>query len=260
MTGRPPNVFFKKRYHHVYDHVLEVRGFSRKDVVNNISFALKKGEVLGFAGMVGSGRSELARLIFGADKKTAGKLLLYGNEINIKSPISAIRNGICLLPEERKRDAIINFQSVTDNIVISDINKKRLFFRRFKDEKTESDKYVNVLRIKTPNTKNSINNLSGGNQQKVIIARWLLANCQIFIFDEPTRGIDVGAKEEIYRLISDLAEQGKSIIMISSDLPELIAMSDRVIVMRGGKIVGEVSGDDINEQKILSYSIGGADS
>lgn len=256
MTGRNPSTFFKKRHHHVAEVVLKVNVFSKKNVIRDISFDLKRGEVLGFAGMVGSGRSELARLIFGADKKTNGVLILNGKEIDIKNPRIAIKNGICLLPEDRKRDANIHYQSVADNIVIGRINSNHSIFRKIKFEKRESKRYIDLLRIKTPNEYNSINNLSGGNQQKVIIARWLLVNSQIFIFDEPTRGIDVGSKEEIYRLISDLAEQGKSIIMISSELPELVAMSDRVLIMKNGMLVGEVTGNDINEETILSYSIG----
>ena len=256
MTGRNPSTFFKKRHHRVGETVLEVKNFSRKNVVRNVSFDLKRGEVLGFAGMVGSGRSELARLIFGADRKTSGMLVLNGKETNISNPRNAIKHGICFLPEDRKRDANVNYQSVADNIVISYINSNPALFRNIGYEKKESKNYIDLLKIKTPSESNSINNLSGGNQQKVIIARWLLVNSQVFIFDEPTRGIDVGSKEEIYRLMNDLAGQGKSIIMISSELPELIAMSDRVLIMKNGTLAGEVSGSDINEETILSYSIG----
>ncbi len=256
MTGREPSTFFKKRHHQAGEIVMEVKNFSRKNVVRNVSFNLKRGEVLGFAGMVGSGRSELARLIFGADKKTAGVLFMNDKEINIKNPHAAIKHGICFLPEDRKRDANVNYQSVADNIVISYINSISALFRNIRFEKKESKKYIDLLKIKTPSESNSINNLSGGNQQKVIMARWFLVNSQVFIFDEPTRGIDVGSKEEIYRLINELAEQGKSIIMISSELPELIAMSDRVLIMKNGTLVGEVTGSDINEETILSYSIG----
>lgn len=256
MTGRDPNTFFRKQRHEVGEVVLEAKNFSRGNAVRDASFVLKRGEVLGFAGMVGSGRSELMRLIFGADKKQSGDLILNGQPVRIGSPREAIRKGICFLPEDRKRDANVHGQSITDNIVVSKINQDKKLFRAIRKEAETSERYVELLRIKTPNVRNLINNLSGGNQQKVIIARWLLVNSQIFIFDEPTRGIDVGAKEEIYRLMSDLVAEGKSIIMVSSELPELIALSDRVMVMKEGRLVAEVTGSDINEQKILEYSIG----
>lgn len=257
MTGRNLSGYYKKQNHMTDEVILQIGGFSRKNVVNDVSFDLKRGEVLGFAGMVGAGRSELARLIFGADKKSSGRIVLNGIPINLKNPRMAIKHGICLLPEDRKRDGLINYQSVLDNVVISKINNRRSFLRNISFEKKASNKYVDLLSIKTPSIYNQINNLSGGNQQKVIIARWLLVNSEIFIFDEPTRGIDIGAKEEIYKLIGELAGQGKSIIMISSELPELIALSDRIIIMKRGRVICEVTGEDINEETILSYSIEG---
>jgi len=256
MTGRDPSKFFKKQHHAVGGIVLEAEHYSRGRTVKDTSFRLHKGEILGFAGMVGSGRSELMRLIYGADRKKTGFLKIKGRKVHISSPRSAVRNGICLLPEDRKRDANIHGQSVMDNIMLSKINLSGRLFRSKREEKLSSQKYVDLLRIKTPGIRNSINNLSGGNQQKVVLARWLLVDSEIFIFDEPTRGIDVGAKEEIYRLMNDLAMQGKSIIMISSELPELIAMSDRALIMKNGAIVGELVGEEINEQRILEYSIG----
>lgn len=258
MTGRDPDTFFKKQHHDVGEVILEAKHFSSGKGGKDISFYLRKGEILGFAGMVGSGRSELMRLVYGADKKSSGRISINGKQITILNPRAAIRNGICLLPEDRKRDANIHGQSVADNIVLSKINQSGRFFRDIKKEATTSRVYIDLLQIKTPDEKNSINNLSGGNQQKVIVARWLLINSDILIFDEPTRGIDVGAKEEIYRLMSELVKQGKSIIMISSELPELIAMSDRILIMKNGMLVGEVTGTDINEEKILEYSIGKA--
>lgn len=258
MTGRHPSSFFRKQHHETGETLLVANHFTRRDVVKDVSFALKRGEILGFAGMVGSGRSELMRLIYGADRRDSGELMLNGRRIEITGPGKAIRNGICLLPEDRKKEANLPGLSVRDNIVLSRINLSRRLFREIRKEILSSQEYIDLLRIKTPGPGTPINNLSGGNQQKVIIARWLLVNSDIFIFDEPTRGIDVGAKEEIYRLMSDLVEKGKSIIMISSELPELIAMSDRVLIMKSGELVGEVSGCDINEAKILEYSIGRA--
>ncbi len=258
MTGRDPEKFFRKQHHDVGEVILEVRNYSGGNGVKDVSFSLRKGEILGFAGMVGSGRSELMRLIYGADRKSAGELRINGKPLSITSPRTAIRNGICLLPEDRKRDANIHGQSVADNIVLSKINQSGRLIRNIRLEAETSRSYIDLLQIKTPDEKNAINNLSGGNQQKVVVARWLLVNSDILIFDEPTRGIDVGAKEEIYRLMCDLVQNGKSIMMVSSDLPELIAMSDRVLIMKGGALVGEVSGADINEESILKISIGKA--
>ncbi len=258
MTGRDPNTFFKKRHHETGEVILKAERVSRGKAVKDVSFVLREGEILGIAGMVGSGRSELMRLIYGADRMSSGSIRIRGKPVVITHPGAAIRNGICLLPEDRKRDAIIHGLSVADNIVLSRINQSGSFFRDIRKEAETSRSYIHRLRIKTPSERNPIDNLSGGNQQKVIIARWLLVNSEIIIFDEPTRGIDIGAKEEIYRIMNQLVEQGKSIIMISSELPELIAMSDRILIMKNGALVGEVTGADMNEKRILEYSIGKA--
>lgn len=259
MTGREASLFKRKRHDKsaTEEPVLEIRGFSRRQAVKNVSFSLKKGEILGFSGIVGSGRSELARLIVGADKKDAGQAYLHGKPVSIRNPKHAIRNGICLLPEDRKRHGNISWQSIADNIMIGRLNAGKSVFRRMKQEAATAKTHMGMLKIKAPGEKTRINDLSGGNQQKVIVARWLLANCEIMIFDEPTRGIDVGAKEEIYKLMNDIITEGKSIIMISSELPELLSMCDRILVMKGGELVGEVSGAEMNEQTILSISIGG---
>lgn len=258
MTGRKTTGFSRVKNSFNDEPVLVVKNYSRGKVVKNVSFGLHRGEILGFSGTVGAGRSELARLIVGADKKDTGGLFINGIPVEISNPGDALKHGICLLPEDRKRDAIVNFQSVTDNMVISKINASGRVFRDIKSEKKDGGEYIKALSVKTPSGENSINNLSGGNQQKVIIGRWMLASCDILIFDEPTRGIDVGAKEEIYKLMSSLAEEGKAIIMISSELPELIAVSDRVIIMKNGSVVGEVTGEDLNDTTILTYSIGGS--
>lgn len=234
--------------------VLKVEDMCSKDV-DNVSFELYKGEILGFAGLMGAGRTELARLIFGADKRTSGKIYLDGKEAKIRSPFDAVRHGIGYLSEDRKQFGLALGMSVANNIVIPNlddyisagiINEKKI--------QKEAAEYVDKINIKTPSVNQLVKNLSGGNQQKVIIAKWLLKNCDILIFDEPTRGIDVGAKSEIYKIINSLAEMGKSIIMISSELPELLRMSDRVLVMCEGKHTGTLSMDEIDQNTIMKYA------
>lgn len=234
--------------------VLKVEDMCSKDV-DNVSFELYKGEILGFAGLMGAGRTELARLIFGADKRTSGKIYLDGKEAKIRSPFDAVRHGIGYLSEDRKQFGLALGMSVANNIVIPNlddyisagiINEKKI--------QKEAAEYVDKINIKTPSVNQLVKNLSGGNQQKVIIAKWLLKNCDILIFDEPTRGIDVGAKSEIYKIINSLAAMGKSIIMISSELPELLRMSDRVLVMCEGKHTGTLSMDEIDQNTIMKYA------
>lgn len=234
--------------------VLKVENFSSKDVVD-VSFELHKGEILGFAGLMGAGRTELARLIFGADKKTNGKMHLNGKEVAIKTPVDAVKHGIGYLSEDRKRYGLALGMSIANNIVLPDldsyisaglINEKKI--------SEISKEYIKKINIKTPSDRQLVKNLSGGNQQKVIIAKWLLRNCDILIFDEPTRGIDVGAKSEIYKIINHLAEEGKSIIFISSELPELLRMSDRVLVMCEGKHTGTLGLDEIDQNTIMKYA------
>lgn len=234
--------------------VLKVENFSSKDVAD-VSFELHKGEILGFAGLMGAGRTELARLIFGADKKTNGRMYLNGKEVVIKTPVDAVKHGIGYLSEDRKRYGLALGMSIANNIVLPDldsfisgglINENKI--------SSISKEYIEKINIKTPSDKQLVKNLSGGNQQKVIIAKWLLKNCDILIFDEPTRGIDVGAKSEIYKIINHLAEEGKSIIFISSELPELLRMSDRVLVMCEGKHTGTLALDEIDQNTIMKYA------
>lgn len=234
--------------------VMKVDNFSSLDV-KNVSFELHKGEILGFAGLIGAGRTELARLIFGADSKLSGDLYINGKKTVINSPYKAVENGIGYLSEDRKRDGVVLGMSVANNIVISKL--KNFIATIFINEKKISkitDEYIQKIDIKTPGGQQLVKSLSGGNQQKVIIAKWLLNNCDILIFDEPTRGIDVGAKSEIYKIMNDFAAMGKSIIMISSELPELIRMSDRVLVMCEGEHTGTLSADDINQKTIMKFA------
>ncbi|HPQ46183.1 MAG TPA: sugar ABC transporter ATP-binding protein [Clostridia bacterium] len=234
--------------------VMKAEHFSSRDV-KDVSFELFQGEILGFAGLIGAGRTELARLIFGADPKDTGDLYLKGEKLDITSPFKAVEKGIGYLSEDRKRYGVVLGMSIANNIVLTKLKDfVTRFFIRDKDINKTAEEYVKKIDIRTPGTRQLVRSLSGGNQQKVIIAKWLLNNSDVLIFDEPTRGIDVGAKSEIYKIMNDLAEQGKSIIMISSELPELIRMSDRVLVMCEGRHTATLAGDDITQNTIMKYA------
>lgn len=232
--------------------VLKVENLNRGKHVRNVSFELKKGEILGFSGLMGAGRTETARLIFGADKMDSGKIFINGKEVVIKSPADAVKAGIGYLSEDRKRFGLIVDKSVEENTVIASLQKftKGLFIDRAKSKEV-SEKYIKELKTKTPGAYQIVKKLSGGNQQKVVIAKWLVEDSDILIFDEPTRGIDVGAKSEIYTLMEELVKMGKSIIMISSELPEVLRMSDRVIVMCEGRITGVLDISEANQEVIM---------
>lgn len=232
--------------------VLSVKNLKAGKLVKDVSFELRKGEILGFAGLMGSGRTETARALFGADKKDSGQIFLNGEEIQIDSPMDAVKYGIGYLSEDRKRYGIIVDKSVADNSVMACLeNYTKGIFVNDNKIKKDAMKYVEKLKTKTPSVDQFVKNLSGGNQQKVVIAKWLLRDCDILIFDEPTRGIDVGAKSEIYTLMNELASGGKSIIMISSDLTEIFRMSDRVIVMCEGKKTGDLKIEEATQEKIM---------
>lgn len=235
--------------------VLEVRNLCSGTTIKNVSFQLHKGEILGFSGLMGAGRTEVARAIYGADRFDQGEILVNGEPVEIKSPNQATKQGICYLSEDRKRYGLLLIKSVTENTVLSSLDD---FIRVgvINDQKAAlAAQQVNAkLRTKTPSMEQKLKNLSGGNQQKVIVARWLLKNSDIFIFDEPTRGIDVGAKSEMYELIEDLAAQGKSVIVISSELSEIQRLSDRVVVMCEGRITGELDIADATQEEIMKYA------
>ena len=236
--------------------VLKVSNISTKHLLKNVSFELKKGEILGFAGLMGAGRTEVARVLFGADPSTTGTINLHGNEVKIKSPADAVKQGIGYLSEDRKQYGLLVNMDVKSNIAlatIKDYQTKSYFVSDSKIKKTAT-KYVESLKIKTPSVDQEIRLLSGGNQQKVVIAKWLQRDCDILIFDEPTRGIDVGAKGEIYKLLDELAASGKSIIMISSELPEVLRMSHRIVVMSEGKVTGVLSSEEATQEKIMEYA------
>ncbi len=236
--------------------VLVVKNLKRGKILKNINFELRKGEILGFAGLIGAGRTELARAIFGADPIDSGEIYVKSKKVNIKSPWDAIKHGIGYLSEDRKRYGLMPNLDVKTNIILPSISEflKALGFVDDKKAEKVSDEYVQRLKIRTPSVRQKVMNLSGGNQQKVVVAKWLLRNCDIFIFDEPTRGIDVGAKNEIYKLMNELIKEGKSIIMISSELPEILRMSYRIAVMCEGRITGILNAEEATEEKILKYA------
>jgi len=233
--------------------VLEVKNLNRGDQIKDINFDLMKGEILGFAGLMGAGRTEVARAVFGADPIDSGEIYIHGQKIDIKSPGDAVASGIGYLSEDRKRYGLSLKQDVETNTVLASYDKFHGLVGWVKTDETSAvaQKYVDALAIKTPTIKQLVKNLSGGNQQKVVIAKWLTADTEILIFDEPTRGIDVGAKSEIYRLLNELASQGKSIIMISSELPEILRMSHRVVVMCEGRITGILPIEEADQKSIM---------
>mgnify|MGYP003085132037 FL=1 len=235
--------------------VLEVEHLNSGSHVKDVSFVLHKGEILGFSGLMGAGRTEVARLLFGADKKDSGTIKINGKEVDIKNPQDAIREGIGYLSEDRKRYGCIVDMTIANNTVMTNLDK---YIKGGLIDDGEiikvSDEFVKQLRTKTPSSKQLVRNLSGGNQQKVVIAKWLEQNSNILIFDEPTRGIDVGAKSEIYSLMNELVAQGKSIIMISSELTEILRMSDRIVVMCEGRKTGELDISQATQERILALA------
>jgi L-arabinose transport system ATP-binding protein len=238
------------------DVILEVRGLSNEKVTE-VSFTLRRGEVLGFSGLVGSGRTELMRSLFGASPFTAGEILFDGKPVRINSPSDAIRLGIGLCPEDRKLEGIIPIRSLRDNIVVTIQNRLARIglFIDVKKEKAVTNDLVRDLGIRARTTETPIMFLSGGNQQKSIVARWLARRPRVLILDEPTKGIDVGAKAEIYRLVSAMAKQGIGIIVVSSELPEVIGLCDRILVMKDGRISGEVRRENATEERLLAYAL-----
>ena len=238
--------------------VFEVKGLSSTSGIKPFDFHISKGEVNGFTGLLGSGRSECVRAIFGADKVISGKVFKNGKEVKIQKPIDAMKNGIGYLPEDRKVDGIVGDLSVKDNIILA-LQVMKGFFKPFTKAEAYAfaDEYIKLLGIKTASADTPIKSLSGGNQQKCILARWLLTHPDYLILDEPTRGIDVGTKVDIQKLVLKLASEGMSITFISSETDEMLRTCSRMVVMRDRKVVGELSGDDLNQTKIMSTIAGG---
>ena len=235
---------------------LEVKGLSTKNLLKDVSFQLHKGEILGFAGLMGAGRTELALAIVGKDQITEGQIIVNGKKVKINNPADAVSNGIGYLSEDRKRFGVLLNQDVKFNIVLSNLRKitSKFGFVNNNQSRLSSTSAVKNLSIRTPSIDQMVKNLSGGNQQKVVIGKWLTRETDVLIFDEPTRGIDVGAKDEIYKLLQELVSQGKSIIMISSELPEILRMSDRILVMCEGRVTGILSNKEADQNLIMQYA------
>ncbi len=258
MVGRSIENEVPKQAATIGDPRLVVKNFVRGTAVRGVSFDVRRGEVLGITGLVGAGRTELVRLIFGADLLDAGSISLDGRTLSIRSPRDAIRAGICLLTEDRKSQGLVLCRSVRENFGLPNLPQLSSFgFLKQRRERQCFGEYVDALTIRVPHQEQLACNLSGGNQQKVVLAKWLQQNAEILIFDEPTRGIDVGARHEIYQLMNRLVANGKSIIMVSSELPEVIGMSDRILVMHEGRVTGEI--DDmttVSQEQIMKMAIG----
>jgi ABC-type sugar transport system ATPase subunit len=238
--------------------LLSLKGVSRKNVLNDINFELRAGEILGIFGLVGAGRTEVARAIVGADPIDAGEIVFGERRLRLRSPKEAIRQGVCLAPEDRKRQGLLLDKSVRENVALpslGSLTRIGVLLNQFAITRRAREA-VKALSIATSSVEARVRNLSGGNQQKVVIAKWLGTNMQVFIFDEPTRGVDVGAKEEIRKLIVELASQDKAVILISSEIPEILAVSDRILVMHEGSVAADIPIGEASQEKLLAFSMG----
>src|SRR6266511_1628380 len=256
MVDRELTELFPKERAELGPEVLRVEGLNTQGGLKDISFSLRKGEVLGIAGLLGAGRTELARAIFGLDKIASGTISINGSPQRIGSPRAAINSGIGFLTEDRKSQGLVLPLSVKENLCLASVDKfSRWGLMNAQEEQQAADRYVKDLRIKTPSLNQKVVYLSGGNQQKVVLSKWLCCKSEVFIFDEPTRGVDVGAKAEIYQLMNRLTASGVAIIMISSEMLEVLGMSDRILVMRGGRITGEFSAEEATSERILQCAL-----
>ncbi len=257
MVGRSLDQQYPKVITQRGQEALRVEGLSRKDVLHDISFSAYTGEILGIAGLVGAGRTELMRAVFGADPIDYGTVHVFGKQVKLQSPQEAIQAGLGLLPEDRKYQGLVLKLSVMHNVSMASLDKlKRVGLLQLKFEKQRTLGFVSKLRILTPSVDQLVQNLSGGNQQKVVLAKWLASQSKVLIFDEPTRGIDVGAKVEVYNLMNSLVESGAAVIMVSSEMPELLGMSDRILVIHEGRVAGEFSREEATQEKILAAAMG----
>lgn len=258
MVGREVTQYYPKSEHIPGEVALEIKDFSLPKLVKNVSFNVRKGEVLGIGGLVGAGRTELMRGIFGADKIAGGQICINGRNVKIKNPKTAVANGIAFLTEDRKRLGLLMGQTIWSNIVISKYSKLgRMGFLTEKRGMRVAEEYKKTLKIRMPSAKTLVENLSGGNQQKVVFARWLFSDSDIIMFDEPTRGIDVGAKTEMYELIDKLVLDGKAVVLISSDIMELMGVSDRIAVMSNGALTGVLKRTDFTQERIMELAFKG---
>jgi ribose transport system ATP-binding protein len=258
MVGRSLDNLFPKQAAEKGDEMLRVENLTRYGVLNKVSFSAYSGEILGFAGLVGAGRTETMRALFGVDPIDEGEIFIKGKKVGIKVPADAIKNKMAFVTEDRKGEGLLLDASVNNNLHLATIDKDRSagFFMNDKKNKKVGGDNVNTFKIKTPDLETPVGTLSGGNQQKVVIAKWVNTNADIYIFDEPTRGIDVGAKIEVYNVMNALVKDGKCVLMVSSELPEILGMSDRVVVMRHGKITATIDreSDQFNQEDIMRAS------
>ena len=258
MVGRELSDMFPKVEVPIGSVVFEAKNFSTKEKLKDCSITVRHGEIVALAGLMGAGRTEFARAIIGADPVISGEVYLNGEKLRIHSPEDAVRRGIGLLPEDRKHHGLVLGMSVEENITLASLKKTMKYgMLNKKKEREFGNRYVNAMNIKTPHLQQKVKFLSGGNQQKVVIGKWLMTGGKVLIFDEPTRGIDVAAKAEIYRIMCELAKQGMAIIMISSELPEVLGMSDRVVVMSNGRVIGEMGRAEATQEKIMHLATGG---
>jgi ribose transport system ATP-binding protein len=257
MVGRNLEQQYPKMATQRGEEALRVEGLNRKGQLHDIGFRAYTGEILGVAGLIGAGRTELMRAVFGADPIDSGKVFVFGKEVDMTSPQVAIREGVGLLPEDRKQQGLVLMLSVLHNMSMASLDKlTNALLLRLGDERKQAQTFVERLRIATPGVDQQVQYLSGGNQQKVVLAKWLASRSKVLIFDEPTRGIDVGAKVEVYNLMNNLAQNGVAIIMVSSEMPELLGMSDRILVMHKGRIAAEFSRAEATEEKVLAAAMG----
>ena len=255
MVGRDPSTFYERERVERGEVVLEARNVTGNGV-RDVSFALHRGEVLGIAGMAGSGRSELMEVLFGSAPLERGEIAINGSSVKLSSPKSAIQNKMCFITEDRQNTGLFLPKTIAENVAVANMVNTREFIVRPSSDALTGEKFIKLLNIKAPSARTRVVNLSGGNQQKVVLGKWFNTGGEIYIFDEPSRGIDVGSKQEIYKVMVDLLKQDKAILMVSSDMPEVVSMSDRVIVLKQGEIAGELAGEEITEENILTLSIG----
>lgn len=259
MLGQKLEEQFPKKNTRIGNTVLEVKGVSDRNKIKDLHLHVKSGEIVGVAGLVGAGKTELCKALFGSEKLTGGEVLLNGTKLSLKSPYDAVKNGVALVPEERRKEGILVLESVESNLTAANLGSfTNIFsFINRKKEKETAKGLISRLGIKTPSEETKVQNLSGGNQQKVAIGKWLVAEADVYIFDEPTKGVDVGAKKDIFELITELASRGKSIIYASSELSEIMGITDRVYVLYDGQSVKELETHLTNEEELLFYSTGG---
>jgi ABC-type sugar transport system ATPase subunit len=258
MVGRDLTEYYSRGEHVIGEMAFEVKKLNQKGVFENVSFQIKKGEIVGFAGLVGAGRSEIMQAVFGVTEIDSGEIYIEGNKVKFRNVQDAIDHGIALIPENRKKEGLILKNTVGYNITLTVQDQyKKLVHVNYKKRDEIINKYIKAFSIKTPSADQLVNNLSGGNQQKIVLAKWLATNPKVLILDEPTRGVDVGAKSEIYTIIDQLASEGMAVILISSELTEIINMCDRIYVVSQGQITGELKQEDFDQEKIMYHATGG---